>query len=231
MPALFTEIFCYNNFMFNNLKNIFDYYIRSYTKFSRKNYQSEIENPENDYVFDVLNKYFDIVFQDNITALDIGCKNWAYVRGEYNFFNQYCNKLQLDGVEIDAYRLYPNLYSRYEVAKFYMRDLSGVSYYPDDLLNIKTRYDYIVWLLPFVSLYPLKRWGLPEKFFMPEKLLEHAYSLLSRKMLIINQGKEEAEIQRKLLDRAEINYTFLGEIISDKPIFQNKRYGYLISKS
>ena len=145
--------------MFNDFKNTFDFYIRSRTKFSRKNYQGKIKTAESDYVFDILTKYFKIEFQENTSVLDIGSKNWAYVRGEYNFFNQSCNRLLLDGVEIDAYRLYSNLYSRYEVAKFYIKELAGVNYYPDDLLNIKTKYDYIIWLLPFVSIYPLKKMG------------------------------------------------------------------------
>ncbi len=216
--------------MFSDLRNTFDYYIRSYTKFSRKNYNGQIKNTESDYVFDILNEYFEIEFQDNISILDIGSKNWAYVRGEYNFFSQYGKNLKLDGVEIDAYRLYSNLYSRYEVAKFYIKDLDGVNYIPDDVLNIQTKYDYIIWLLPFVTIYPLKKWGLPEKYFMPERLLEHAYSILDKKMLIINQGEEEAEIQKTLLDKAGICYTFLGEIVADKTIFKNKRYGYLIKK-
>lgn len=216
--------------MFEDLKNRFDFFIRSHTKFSRKNYRGEAENPEADYVYDILSQNFKVDFQDSLSVLDIGSKNWAYVRGEYKFFKNHCKALKLDGVEIDAYRLYSNLYSRYEAAQFYINGLEGVSYYADDLLNIKSRYDYIIWLLPFVTKYPLKRWGLPERFFMPEKLLKHAYEILEKQMLIVNQGKEEAEIQKALLDKLGIPYESPGIVSSKALEFKNARYGFLVTK-
>ena len=217
--------------MFNDLRNRFDYFIRSNTKFSRKDYFEE--SPivkETNYVLDVLERVFNPQFSESLRVLEIGCKNWEFVRGEYSFFQKYCNELFLDGVEIDAYRLYADFYSRYEVAKFYMKDLKNTNYYADDLLNINHEYDYILWFLPFVTMYPLQRWGLPEKYFMPEKLLEHAYSILKKEMLIINQGKEEAEIQKDLFERLNISYEFFGEITSSKLEFKNTRYGFVVRK-
>ena len=216
--------------MFDDLRNRFDFFIRSKTKFSRKNYKGEIENPECDYVYDILSQFMKPKERDSLRVLDIGSKNWAYVRGEYRFFRQFSPNLELDGVEIDAYRLYSNFYSRYEAAKFYIKGLEGVNYYPEDLLNIGGKYDYIVWLLPFVTPYPLKRWGLPERYFMPEKLLKHAYGLLEREMFIVNQGEEESEIQRALLEKLKIPYEFLGTISSKALEFKNLRYGYIIKK-
>ncbi len=216
--------------MFDDLRNRFDFFIRSKTKFSRKNYKGETENPESDYVYDILSQFLKPKERDFLRVLDIGSKNWAYVGGEYRFFRQFSPNLELDGVEIDAYRLYSNLYSRYETAKFYTKGLEGVNYYPDDLLNISGEYDYIVWLLPFVTPYPLKRWGLPKKYFMPEKLLKHAFGLLEGEMFIVNQGEEEAEIQRALLEKLKIPYKFLGTISSKALEFKNLRYGYIIKK-
>lgn len=216
-----------------DLRNRFDYYLRSTTKFSRKNYSEDLKLTKevNDYTFDILSQTLKLECQKDLSVLDIGSKNWEYVRGEYRFFKQYCENLTIDGVEIDAYRLYSNFYSRYEYAKFYIRGLDGANYYADDLLNIKGEYDYIVWFLPFVAKYPLKRWGLPEKLFMPEKLLEHAHSLLKKEMLIINQGKEEAEIQKKLLEQLKIPYKELGELNSSVFAYKNKRFGFLVSNA
>ena len=45
------------NIMFKDLKNSVDYYIRSHTKFSRKNYKGEVNNDEAAYVFDILTRY------------------------------------------------------------------------------------------------------------------------------------------------------------------------------
>ena len=216
-----------------DLKNKIDYYLRTLTKFSRKNYSEDsvFKQAINNYTFDVLSKALKPVSQDNLRVLDIGSKNWEYVKGEYNFFKQFCNNLNLDGVEIDAYRLYSNFYSRYEVAKFYIKDLDGAEYYADNLLNINKKYDYIVWFLPFVTKYPHKRWGLPENMFMPGKLLAHAYKILKKEMLIINQGEEEAKIQQQLLESQNISYKPLGVIKSNFYEFKNQRYGFVVKKT
>ena len=97
-------------------------------------------------------------------------------------------------------------------------------------MNISDKYDYIIWLLPFVTPQPLEKWGLPKKYFMPQELLEHAAELLKKEMFIVNQGEQEAEIQQKLLDRAGLQYKFLGEVESSIELFKNPRYGFLISK-
>lgn len=216
--------------MLEDFKNQIDYFIRSKTKFSRKNYQGNIENQESLYVFNLLEKYLIPNFNSDLRILDIGSKNWAYVKGEYDFFKKYCDNLYLDGVELDAYRLYSNFYSRYEVAKFYTKNLKNTNYYAKNLLDIQGEYDYIIWLLPFVTQYPLMKWGLPKKYFMPEKLLKHAYTLLNKKMLIVNQGETEAEIQQNMLDSAGIKYKPLGKIEDNNLIFKNTRYGFLVSK-
>ena len=216
--------------MLEDFKNQIDYFIRSKTKFSRKNYKGEIGNQESLYVFNLLEKYLFPDFCSDLRILDIGSKNWAYVKGEYDFFKKYCNNLYLDGVELDAYRLYSNFYSRYEVAKFYTKNLKNTKYYAKNLLDIQGKYDYIIWLLPFVTQYPLMKWGLPKKYFMPEKLLEHAYNLLNRQMVVINQGEVEAEIQQKMLDSAGIKYKSLGKIEDSNLIFKISRYGFLVSK-
>ena len=136
------------------------------------------------------------------------------------------------GVELDAYRLYSNFYSRFEVAKYYTKGLEKTKYFAKNLLEINQKQDYIIWILPFVSINPLRFWGLPEKFFMPEKLLNHAFNLLKKdgQMLIINQGEKEKDLQRQLLEKLNISFVFLGEIESEYYKYQNKRFGFLIKK-
>ena len=97
-------------------------------------------------------------------------------------------------------------------------------------MNISDKYDYIIWLLPFVTPYPLEQWGLPKNYFMPQRLLEHACEILKKEMLIVNQGEQEAKIQQTLIDRTGLKYKFLGEIKSSIEIFKNPRYGFLVSK-
>lgn len=224
--------------MLEELKNNIDFFIRNSTRFSRKKFVEK--NPrliernrlENLYTKDILSKCFTKKYIENpICILDIGSKNWFYAKGEYDFFKEISSNIKLDGVELDAYRLYSNFYSREEVAKYYIKGINA-NYISGNLLDISEKYDYIVWILPFVLPEPHSYWGLPKKYFYPEKLLAHAYSLLktSGEMLIINQGAEEANAQKQLLEMQKINYCELGEIKSKYFDYKYTRYGFLIKK-
>ena len=91
---------------------------------------------ENLYTIELFDRYLSPEGKEKLEVLDIGAKNWFYACGEYFFFKHFCRRLKLDGVEIDAYRLYTSLYSRYEVAKFYSRGLEGAEYIAGNLLDI-----------------------------------------------------------------------------------------------
>ena len=224
--------------MFEDIRNNIDFFIRNNTKFSRKNFiekntdlikRNELENL---YTKDILNQFLDKTSQEEIQVLDIGCKNWFYAKGEYDFFKSFAKKICLDGVEIDAYRLYSNFYSRYEVAKYYMKGLENINYIVGNLLDLNKKYNYIIWFLPFVIKEPHIYWGLPKKHFYPEKLLKHAYSLLKQngEMLIITQGEIEANTQKEFLRRLNIKFTDLGEIKSKYYKYKHQRFGFLIKK-
>ena len=224
---------------FQDFKNSIDFFLRSNIRLSRKNFEEknksilERNHQENEYTYDILARYFKPVEKQSISVLDIGCKNWFYARGEYKFFESFCSDIKFDGVELDAYRLYSNFYNRYETAKYYTRGLKNTHYIVGNLLDIKNKYDYILWFLPFVIEEPLVKWNLPKKFFCPEKLLAHAYSLLQvgGQMLIINQGEIEAIAQKKLLEELNIPYKYLGEVKSQYFMYKNQRFGFLIEKS
>ena len=224
--------------MFEFLKNEIDFFIRSKTKFSRKNFVEKsptiinfIEK-ENTYIYKILDKFFEKRNLPSTRILDIGSKNWSYAQAQHKYFSNFCNNFLMDGVEIDAHRLYPNFYSRFEASKFYTKGLENTNYICANILDINQKYDYITWFLPFITQYPLKKWGLPKRFFQPEKLLLHAYNLLEQngQMLIINQGENEANIQKELLEKLNIKYKFLGEITIENSPYPQKRYGYIITK-
>ena len=225
--------------MFEFLKNEIDFFIRNKTKFSRKNFVEKSEKilkiveKENHYVFELLGQYFEKKEFENTKILDIGSKNWSYAKGQHKFFSSFCQSFSIDGVELDAHRLYPNFYSRFEAAKFYTKGLNNTNYVCANLLDIKTKYDYITWFLPFVCVYPLKKWGLPKRYFCPEKLLSHAFGLLNdgAQMLIVNQGEIEANIQKELLESLNIHYDFLGEVKNEHYPFTQKRYVFLVKKN
>ena len=182
---------------------------------------------ENIYFLNVFDKYFSKNKAEKISVLDIGSKNWSYAESEYLYFGSFTNNLTLKGIELDAYRLSVNLYSRYEIAKFYTEGMKNTSYIPGDFMKHEDKYDYMVWILPFITEYPLLRWGLPLKYFMPEKMLMHAYNHLNPggELLIINQGENEFLIQKELYRKLNIqNVCDFGEIEDSFGLFRNKRY-------
>lgn len=191
---------------------------------------------ENLYMIDILDKYLSPCLSAiqplNLSVLDIGCKNWFYAKGEYAFFKQFCNNFKLDGIELDANRLYSNFFSRKEVAKFYIKGLENINYIEGDFLNLNKAYDYIIWILPFVVEEPLLKWGLPKKYFKPEEMLRKAYDSLKNdgSMLILNQGETEYKIQIKLCEKLNILYTTFGEVKSDFLDYNIPRYAILIKK-
>jgi len=187
---------------------------------------------ENLYFINLFDNIFSKEYKENISILDIGSKNWSYVKSEYIFFKNYSNNFKLNGIELDAYRLCTNLYSRYEIAKFHIQNLENTNYIVDDFLNHQQKYDFIIWILPFITQYPLVKWGLPLKYFKPEKMLLHAFNLLNKdgKLLIINQNKKEYEIQKQLNEQLNLKTKYFDEIDDIFNVFKNKRYCCLIEK-
>lgn len=188
---------------------------------------------ENLYTIDLLDKHLKVDFKGDLNVLDIGCKNWFYAKAEHFFFKKYCNNLTLDGIEIDPNRLYTNLYSRKEVAKFHIKNLPNTNFIEKDFLNHNKKYDFIIWVLPFVIEYPHLKWGLPQKYFQPEKMLMHTYNSLNKdnkngQIFIINQGKAEYDAQKLLCEKLEIPYTELGKIQGDFLDDEISRYALII---
>lgn len=188
---------------------------------------------ENLYTIELFDRYLFPEEKDKLEVLDIGAKNWFYAGGEYFFFRHFCRSLKLDGVEIDAYRLYTSLYSRYEVAKFYSRGIAGAEYIAGNLLDINREYDYIIWFLPFVLEYPLMKWGLPLDEFRPVELFEHAYSLLKNggMMFVVNQDVEEYEAQQVIYRHAGVEYKLLGKIESCFLEYKYDRYASVVVRN
>lgn len=187
---------------------------------------------ENLYLIDILDKYLQPKTKEELKILDIGCKNWYYASSEYAFFKKFCDKLQLDGIEIDANRMYTNFFTRKEVAKFYTNNLEGCTYIEGDFLKHNEKYDYIVWILPFVAEEPLLKWGLPLEHFKPEQMLKHAYESLNDggTLLVFNQGEIEFDVQKGLYKKLNLSYTPIGEVKSEFFNYNIARYLTIANK-
>lgn len=238
-------------YFFENIRNNIDFFIRNNFVFSRINYSEESEDKseiksflENKYDLSLLEKvtkqnykdnlYFLECFEkyigknkkDEISILDIGSKNWYYAKSEFIFFESFSSKFILNGIELDGNRLYSTFYSRKEVAKYHIKNLNNTKYIVGDFLKHNEKYDYIIWILPFITKYPHVKWGLPLKHFKPLEMLKHSYNLLKEggEILIINQGIDEYNIQKEMNERLNLEAIYFGEIQDNYGIYKNKRY-------
>ncbi|KAA3648364.1 MAG: hypothetical protein DWQ07_05050 [Chloroflexi bacterium] len=145
---------------------------------------------------------------------DIGVSHWFYVQAFYNFLTwqggDNVRSVNLAGFEVDPYRVYSDLRSRYDHALAHIGDLPGTHYIPQGFQRKPEAYDLITMFFPFVFQPDHLRWGLPAKMFAPRQMLSDAWDSLKPGgvLLIVNQGLKEHEAQREML----------GAITSSPPI-------------
>ncbi len=183
---------------------------------------------ENLYLLDLLDRTLDCALERPTASgagLDIGCRNFSHLPALSAFF-----AADWIGVELDANARYLNGLTRRAYGEWMARQRPGCRYAAGSLLEVQHKVDLIVWILPFVLPAPLRHWGLPDRFFQPQALLQHAVSLLSDKgvMLVVNQGMTEAEAQQALFSEAGYAATPLGELHSVFSPFQQRRFGFLL---
>ena len=169
-----------------------------------------------------------------VKILDIGSKNWFYACGEWSFF-KYSNgekEIFLDGIEIDAFRVYLDFHTRWDYAQFYIKNLSNSRYLAKDFLKHYEKYDYIIWFFPFVTEFPLQEWGLPLSTFKPLEMLQHAYDSLNDggKILIVNQDEKEYSIQEDLLKKLNLPYEKKGDFKNSFLEYEHKRFVTVVQK-
>lgn len=206
-----------------------EYYLKKYNLEKLKNNSTKLTYLENLSVLELLEENLHENNTDKeLKILDIGSKNWSYAFAEYSFFKFLAgqNNISLTGIELDAYKRYMNLHSRYDYAMYHTKNLSNTRYIAEDFLEHTEKYDYIVWFLPFVTRYPLIKWGIPMEYFKPTEMLKHACNLLNPdgKMIITNQNEEEYSIQKRLLTELGISFKEKGEFKSIFPGYQKPRF-------
>lgn len=182
-----------------------------------------------------LNLYFLDLFDRHLPkpplsgrGLDIGAGGWSYLPALSAW-----SRIPWDGVELDAHRRYWTLATRRGHAEYMLRISEGSRYLPGSLFDLSGSYSGITWFLPFVTPGPLRAARLPDRFFQPNALLRHAWSLLEPGgfLFILNQGKEEADAQRRLFEDERLIAEALGEVTSPFSPFQKDRFGWRLVKS
>jgi len=117
---------------------------------------------------------------DPLDVLDIGAKNWHYVRALWALLAGYGGarrELALKGIEIDPFVVYRDGHSRYDWAKLYARSCPGTHYLVGDALAHEGQYDLVLVLFPIMLPDEHLDWGLPLDRYRPHDLLAHAWKL------------------------------------------------------
>jgi hypothetical protein len=147
----------------------------------------------------------DVQMPQNINTADIGPSDWFYVKALYAALKWWCNpdgrEVQLTGYEADAFRVYPNGFSRYDFAQSYIQGLEKVQYIPEKFSRKAEKYDLITMLFPFVFIKDHLKWGLPFRRFNPIELLRDTWDSLKHGgvLIIVNQGEAEHRAQKDML--------------------------------
>ncbi len=147
-----------------------------------------------------------ISLPDPVRAADIGPSHWFYVQALAALLRWWRTprprQIDLQGYEIDPYRVYADLHSRYDHALGHMRGLPGVRYIPRGFSAQPAAFHLIFMLFPFVFSQDHLEWGLPGSLFQPRALLQAAWQSLQSGglLIIVNQGEEEHRAQRALLE-------------------------------
>jgi SAM-dependent methyltransferase len=150
-----------------------------------------------------------------VKAADIGVSQWFYVQALFALLQWWQpvdsealpeegREVTLSGFEADAYRVYVDLYSRYDYAQAHLRGLEQAHFVPRRFEPQPGAFQLITLLFPFVFLRDHLKWGLPRPLFAPEALLAEAWASLAPGglLVIVNQGEAEHAAQRDLLQRA-----------------------------
>jgi hypothetical protein len=169
--------------------------------------------------------------------LDVGAKNWAYADALHAFTANHLgtNEGRIEGVELDAYRRYPDLCTRKQAADAYIQNLVGMHYHAQDVLTWTQPVQIISHFLPFIFEDPLLAWGLPLNDFQPAAILQHLLNLLEPggMMLIINQGEAEAREQGRLIEAvgfSSVKVLWNGSLPTSFLSYRYPRFGWLLVK-
>lgn len=175
---------------------------------SRENYLTNL------YYLSILEKAFSALvypMPDVVIAGDVGCSSWFYVRALWAFMNGWQKKekprkIECHGYEVDAYRPYLDLYSRFDYAAAYTKKLDNVFYHPTAFETLPEKFDIIFQFFPFIFIRDHLQWGLPDDYFGPQDLLNKIIRSLKPGGIFItaNQGEKEHLVQMDMLRDTEM---------------------------
>ncbi len=123
---------------------------------------------ENLFYLSMLEQSFDhfgMSFPDPLRVVDVGVSHWFYVQALSAFLRYYHSQnprtINLDGYELDPFRVYSDLHSRYDHALVNINDFPGVSYHPEGFKPTDKIFDIAFQFFPFIFIKDHREWGIP----------------------------------------------------------------------
>jgi hypothetical protein len=177
------------------------------------------------YVLDVLRTHLPANLPEG-RGLDVGAKNGCTLPGLAT-----ASPRGWDAVELDAHRRYLWGSTRRVYGEALARRFPGCRFVAGSVADQPGPWAVATWFLPFLTAEPLAAWGLPARALEPERLLRHVLERLlpGGALLLVNQGREEAELQRQLLDEVGARARELGRVDSPLSPFRLERFGFLVA--
>lgn len=164
-------------------------------------------------------------FGPELAIADVGCSDWFYAPVLLAFAHRYgapgARQVSLQGFEIDPWRVYRDLHSRYDYAMAYTNGLGGTEYVPADFgarqQQAPRQYGLVTMLFPFLFPHDHLDWGLPAPLLRPSSLLATAWDSLAPGgwLFVANCGADEHRYQQQLLAEVGISVAWSGEHRSD----------------
>lgn len=179
---------------------------------------TRLDYRENLYLLDVFERLllgaggaveggFAAVGEGPLRVVDVGSKNFAYAFALERFFGRLAGPARgvaVLGVELDGHVIYRDFRARCDHAAAYARQTENprVGYRVDDFCRLEgERFDVATLLFPFVTRHALVRWGLPLRYFEPERLFAKAVEVTrpNGALVVLSQTEEERDRLLELL--------------------------------
>ena len=147
-----------------------------------------------------------------LRAVDVGCGVFQYATALHRTLARSGRgaprRVVLRGIEVDGHGVYRDFHSRADHARAHAALAStDVSFEVADFLQRRLpQQDVVTMLFPFLTSYPLLRWGLPIGLHRPRRMLQHAVETLREGGMLVVVNQTDAE------------YARLCALLADQPV-------------
>jgi hypothetical protein len=155
-------------------------------------------------------------------ALDVGAQDWHYVfalQRWLRYGDGLTRQVELLGLEVDAFERYGLRHTRRDYALAYAQQTveAGIigllhpaspipEYRAGDVLDHQAEpYDLVTWFFPLLTRYETLLWGLPSRFFKPERMVAHLCGLTrpGGHIVVLTHTRREHDLVTRYLGKAQ----------------------------